>query len=119
MVKSWFWQVDGVTMPAPKAVQITEIDLDAASTGRPESGVLHRERVRHDVLQLAMSFDRLTAEQARLIRTAIAPTQVQVRFWMFDDIETKTMYAGDRKWDEWFDSDGAAHISLQLSMSEY
>lgn len=120
MVKDWFWKVDGQTMPSPKLpVQITEIDLDAASTGRPESGLLHRERVRHDVMQISMSFDRLTAAQAKQIRNAIAPTQVQVSFWLFDDIVTKTMYAGDRKWEEWYDSAGEAHVTLQLGMSEY
>lgn len=119
MRKEWFWRVDGLTMPSPKTVQITEIDLDAASTGRPESGVLHRERVRHDVMQLSMTFDRLTAEQARTIRNAVAPTQVAVTFWLFDELETRTMYAGDRKWDEWYDDAGEAHISLQLNMSEY
>lgn len=119
MVKSFFWRVDGIEMPTPKNVQITEIDLDAASTGRPESGVLHRERVRHDVMQLSMTFDGLTAAQARTIRNAVAPTQVTVQFWMFDELVTKTMYAGDRKWDEWFDNAGEAHISLQLGMSEY
>ena len=120
MVKDWFWRVDGVTMPTPDdPVQITEIDLDAASTGRPESGVLHRERVRHDVMQLNMSFSRLNAQQAKLIRNAIAPAQVTVQFWLFDDVETRTMYAGDRKWEESYDSAGDPHITLQLQMSEY
>ena len=106
-------------MPTPKSAQITEIDLDAASTGRPESGVLHRERVRHDVMQINLTFDKLTSQQARMIRNAVAPTQVSVQFWLFDELVTKTMYAGDRKWDEWFDNAGEAHISLQLGMSEY
>lgn len=106
-------------MPTPKSATITEIDLDAANTGRPESGYLHRERVRHDVMQLSMTFGKLTAEQAQTIRTAIAPTQVTVRFWLFDELVTKAMYAGDRKWDEWFDDSGEAHISLQLNLSEY
>ena len=119
MVKNFFWKVDGVTMPTPKTAQITEIDLDAASTGRPESGVLHRERVRHDVVQLAMTFNALSSSEAQLIRTMIAPTQVNVSFWLFDTLETRTMYAGDRKWDEWFDDSGTPHISLSLNMSEY
>lgn len=120
MVKDWFWRVDGVAMPTPDdPVQITEIDLDAASTGRPESGVLHRERVRHDVMQLNMSFGNLNAQQATQIRSAIAPAQVTVSFWLFDDIVTKTMYAGDRKWGESYDSAGNAHVTLQLQMSEY
>ncbi len=106
-------------MPTPKNVHIKEIDLDAPSTGRPESGVLHRERVRHDVMQLTLTFVNMTAEKARLIRHALAPPKVTVQFWMFDELETRTMYAGDRDWDEWFDDSGEAHISLQLSTSEY
>ena len=120
MKKAWFWKVDGVVMPTPKApVQITEIDLDAASTGRPESGFLHRERVRHDVMQISMEFPKLTAEQAYMIRTAIAPTQVNVTFLLFGEPETRMMYAGDRKWTEWFDDSGGEHVSLSLTMSEY
>lgn len=119
MVKSFFWKVDGVTLPAPKSAAITEIDLDAASTGRPESGVLHRERVRHDVIQLSLTFHNLNAQEAQLIRTMLAPTQISVTFWLFDSLETRVMYAGDRKWDEIFDNAGEPHISLSVNLSEY
>lgn len=116
---NWYWKIDGRIMPTPTKATFDEYDLDAANTGRPESGVLHRERVRHDVVRHNFAFTDLTAEEAWLLRTALAPTQIDVTVRMFDSTETKTMYAGDRHWEQRYDSAGVVHVSLQVQISEY
>jgi len=119
MVTTWYWKVDGREMPTPTKATIDEYDLDSQSTGRPESGFLNRERVRTNVMRIGLEFHNLTPEQARILRTAIAPAQVTITVRRFYGDETRMMYAGDRHWTEWRDSDGNPHVDLQVQFSEY
>lgn len=115
----WYWKCDGRVMPTPKTATIDEYDLDSQSTGRPESGILHRDRVRHNVMRVSFTFANLNAEQARTIRASLAPAQVEITIRTFYGTETRVMYAGDRHWEEWFDSDDQLHVNLQVQLSEY
>ena len=110
--------INGVQMPTPDTGTIDEYDLDTADTGRPESGVLHRDRKRHNLAHYPLEWSKLTPQQAWALRNALAPEQFEVTILMFDQYITRTMYAGDRHWAQWFDSDGIGHISLQCQLSE-
>lgn len=115
----WFWSVNGVIMPTPDGVTFDEYDFDAPSTGRPESGYMHRERVRANLNRYSLTFTDLSAEQAIQIRTAIMPAQFTATFQFFYGLESFTMYAGDRHWAIRFDNEGIAHINLQMQLVEY
>lgn len=113
-----FLKINGVPMPTPAECTIDEYDLDAPSSGRPESGYMHRDRVRHDVMRLQLEWKDLTAAQAALLRAALAPTSVAVEIYLFDGVVARMMYAGDRHWTERFDSSKTAHVGLKCDLSE-
>ena len=121
MRQNEFWRVDGVTMPTPDTFKLTEYDLDAATTGRPESGYLNRDRVRASLHKYDFTFNDLTEAEAKLIRNAIMPAQFSVEVRFLSDWETtlRTMYAGDKEWEMRFDDSGRVHISLTVTLSEY
>jgi len=57
------FQVDGNPLLAPDAdVRINENDLDAESSGRDESGFLHRRILRESVRTWSFSYAHLSAE---------------------------------------------------------
>ena len=111
--------VDGGTLPAPDACTLTEYDLDSAKSGRPESGVMFRERVRSKLISLDdISWTNLTPEQVVLIRTALLPLSVTVTVRTPWGDTTCTMYAGDLKWAPAFHRDGEEHWDLQTKLAE-
>lgn len=116
---SYFWKVNGVVMPTPDSCPITEYDLDSGDTGRPESGVLHRERVRSNVGNYDMAFTKLSVEEAETIREAIAPASIEVQVWFLGRYVTRTMYAGDRSFELVITSDGKQYYNLTFTLSEY
>ena len=51
-----FLKIDGVDIPTPDSCTLTEYDLDSAQSGRPESGVMFRERVRAKIISRGRTF---------------------------------------------------------------
>lgn len=114
-----YFRINGVAMPNPDGpVTFDEYDLDSADTGRPESGVLHRERKRTKLLRHNFSWKKLTAAEAWKLRTALMPEEVEVTFYQFDRYVTKTMYSGDLHWTQWFANGEEPHIGLTVQLSE-
>lgn len=110
--------IDGVELPTPDSCKLTEYDLDSAQSGRPESGVMFRERVRAKLISLDdISWSALTPEQAVLVRTALLPLTVSVTVRAPWGETTRTMYAGDLKWEPAFvtGGDGVTHERWNLS----
>lgn len=67
------FQIDGMPLLAPDAdVQITQTDLDASDAGRDESGVMHRQMVRHRVKTWGFHYATLTAEELRYLESLFA-----------------------------------------------
>lgn len=113
-------KIDGVPLPVPVRVTTTEYDLDSAATGRPESGYLHRERKRGNLMECEYYWKNLTEAEAALIRSAIEPPQFLLERKFLGETVQKTMYAGDKKWDEFYDKNtGEATIEMQVKFSEY
>lgn len=68
-----FYQVDGLPMPAPDAEpEFSFADLDAADSGRDESGVMHRVVVREKVGTWGFSYSHLTDEELSYLRGLFA-----------------------------------------------
>lgn len=113
-----FMAIDGVELPTPDTCTFTEYDLDSAQSGRPESGVMYRERVRAKVISLdSITWTALSPEQAVLIRTALLPLSVTVTVRAPWGETTREMYAGDLKWSPAFvcGSSGAIEERWDLS----
>lgn len=114
-----FIKVDGVLLPTPDKCTINEYDLDSPQSGRPESGVMYRERVRPKVLAIdSIEWSDLTPEQVILIRTALLPLYVAVTVRVPWGETTRTMYAGDLKWEPAFHRDGTERWNLSTKLSE-
>ena len=63
------YQINGKPLPVPDAdVQMSFEDLDAADSGRDESGVMHRIPVRYKVGSWQFSYASLTQEEFSYLR---------------------------------------------------
>lgn len=68
-----FYQVDGVPMLVPDGEPgFSFADLDAADSGRDESGVMHRMLVREKVGSWDFTYDYLTDEELTYLRDLFA-----------------------------------------------
>jgi len=112
-------EIDGIPLPTPVRCPITESDMDAASAGRSESGYMHRDVVRKNVIDLgATEWQHLTVEEAQIVRNALAPAAFTVSLRFVGGTITKTMYAGDRNWDPDFTDDGKERWNLTVHLIE-
>lgn len=119
-----FIQIGSTALPTPDTCKITEYSIDAQSTGRGESGEMHRERVRKQVMSIELSWDKLTAGQARVVRTALDPSEFEVTVWFLGQEVTRTMYAGDINYEPDFNRedpspDGGERWNITTQLSEY
>lgn len=74
-------------------------DVDAAGSGRSESGVMNRDRVRggdDPVYKVSVGCTNLTDKDMTDFLNAIKPESVEVVFF-FGGYFTKEMYAGNKK----------------------
>ena len=89
--------IGSTSLPNPITYSVSRSDLDSDNTGRSETGVLQRTRVREGIYKIEAGFKVLKAD-LKTITDAIAPASFSVTF--FDPTTstspTKTMYAGDR-----------------------
>lgn len=114
----YFMRINGIVVPTPDTCDIDEYDLDSEDSGRPESGVLIRDRKRAKLGRYQVKWSDLKAAEAWLLRTLLLPEQVTVEILMFNQRVTRTMYAGDLHWTQRFDSGQFSHIGLQTQLSE-
>lgn len=119
MAEITYLRINGVPMPTPDGpCEFDEYDLDTADTGRPESGVMQRERKRAKLQRHNFTWSKLTAEEAWKLRTALMPEEVTMTFYMFDRYVSKQVNPGDLHWSQWFADGSEAHIKLTTQLSE-
>lgn len=92
-----------VSFPTPTGLSRTLHDVDKDAFTDLE-GYTHRNRVRHDVEDLTITYEVLSDEDESFILNAISPEWVYVEL-----IDKKTrqkkvhkMYAGDKSWDTYY-----------------
>ena len=115
---SWWIKINGTVLPKPVSAPFTEYDIDSAQSGRPESGYMHRERIRRNVSSIQITWQHLTVEEAKLIRNALAPVSFTAEIRFLGETITRKMYAGDRNWEADFTDNGKTerwNLSVQLS----
>lgn len=83
--------IDGVAMPAPTKYDPSFEDIDAANSGRNDSGIMTREVVRRKVAKLSLDWTMLTDSEMILVAGALQDT-MQVTYW-WGSYKTSTMYA--------------------------
>lgn len=67
------YKIDGVSVVAPDAeVEMTRTDVEAADTGKDESGVLHRFLLRSKVRKWTFGYTHLTKEEYQYMEELLA-----------------------------------------------
>lgn len=84
-------------MPALRSYKVDLQDIDSADSGRSETGVMFRNRVRAGVYRIQATW-RVRREQLNRIISAISPAAFSVRFFdpNTDSMQSCSMFAGDR-----------------------
>lgn len=84
-------------MPAPRTYRVDLQDIDSSDSGRSETGVMYRNRVRSNVYKIIATW-RVNRPDLNTLVTAITPASFEVKFFDPNTASTKacTMYAGDR-----------------------
>ena len=92
--------IGSTQLPAPSKYSTSRFDIDSEGTKRNEQGYLQRYRVRQGLYRLELEWTGITDAQASAIDTATAPSTFSVTFDTPNGPVTKTMYVGDRQFDE-------------------
>jgi hypothetical protein len=89
--------IGSTDMPEPATYGVTLQDIDSSNTGRTETGLLIRDRIRAGVYKIQVSW-QVEHSQIKIITDALAPDKFQVTFFDPTTNTNKTcdMYCGDR-----------------------
>lgn len=79
----------------PTEYSVTLQDIDSSDTGRGETGVMSRERVRAGIYKVTVTFKNISSDEVLNIKQAISPASVSVTLFDGDYVEAD-MFAGDR-----------------------
>lgn len=107
------------TPPTPTDYDVEIQDVDSSDTGRGETGVMNRERVRAGIYKVSLTFSNITSADVLAIKKAISPERVSVT--LFDgENETAEMYAGNRKLTlKSVDDESNCYWDVSFSMTEF
>lgn len=92
-------EVNGKALPAPVSdgYTITLSDIDSSNTGRSESGVMFRDRMRAGVYKLEVTWEMPLKELTEVL-SIISPAKFRMKFFDITtgSFVTRDMYVGDR-----------------------
>lgn len=88
-------KLGGVEMPAPTKYNVKRSDMDAPGSGRTETGVMKRNRVRAKVPKLELGWTNLTTEAMQTVLTQVMPDEIHVEYYFGGQMLSEQMYAGD------------------------
>lgn len=92
--------VDGVALREPSKYDITYKDLDSENSYTSETGILNRDMIRANHHTIAVGWDRLTAEEMKVILHAVSgKSEFQLHYFDYYDMGYKDgrFYANDRQ----------------------
>lgn len=110
--------IDGVGLPAPASYKVSLSDLDSSDTGRTETGLLIRERVRGGVAKITAAWSGISTPDCAKILNATAPDKFTVGYF-FGAEKSAEMYAGERTADLRAAREGQAVWDVSLSLIEF
>ena len=107
------------TPPAPTKYSLTIQDIDSESTGRGETGVMNRERVRAGVYKLSLGFTNLSSNDVLKLKQAISSDSIDVTLFDGSDVSAK-MYSGDRTLDlKTIDDESNCYWDMNFNLTEF
>lgn len=92
--------VDGVALREPSQYDIEYRDLDSENSYTSETGILNRDMIRSNQRKISVGWDRLTAEEMRVILHAVSgKSEFQLHYFDYYDAEYKDgrFYANNRQ----------------------
>lgn len=90
-------EIGNTTLPDPSSYTLDLQDIDASTAGRDETGVMHRQRVRKDVLKVTCNWVKLTKTEVETILAAIGTQKQTATFFNLPSISgSRFTYSGDR-----------------------
>ena len=111
--------INGTALPPPTEFAVKQADLDAENSGRSETGIMQRRRVRANVAKISAAWTNLTEGEVALIRGALTPDSFEVDYF-FGATYHATMYAGDRDCTlKAIDADGSTAWDMTANLVEY
>ena len=91
-------RIGGVKLPSPTKYDLKLSDIDAASSGRGETGYMTRDRVRQNVASIDVGWTMITTEELNTIKSTIENAEFSVTFFVGGSVgyASANMYVGDR-----------------------
>lgn len=105
--------------PAPTSYDLEVSDIDGPETGRGETGVMDRERVRAGVYKINVEFQNITSLEVLRIKESVAPEKITVEFFDGNTVSAQ-MYVGNRKVTlKSIDDESNCFWDVSFSLTEY
>lgn len=86
--------VGTTNFPAPTTYRVTQSDLDSSASGRSETGVLTRSRVRAGIFKIEYAASGISTERLTAVLAALSPDSLTVNFYYGGSVSA-SMYHGD------------------------
>lgn len=88
-------KIDGVELPEVATYKVTLSDADGPNSGRSETAVMNRDRVRANIAKIELSWKNVETEDMKKIISAVTPEEFTVDYF-FGTMRNAEMYAGDK-----------------------
>lgn len=113
-------KIDGAELPEVATYKVTLSDADGSNSGRSETAVMNRDRVRANIAKIELSWQNVKTEDMKKIITAVTPEEFTVDFF-FGTMRQAEMYAGDKTIDlKVANNDGSTAIwDVNVNLIEY
>ena len=88
--------INNKALPSPAKYKVTYQDIDGSDSGRSETGIMYRNRVRSNVVKIELSWNGLSSSELAGILQAVSPAAFSVEYFAEGSTHISTMYAGDK-----------------------
>lgn len=118
-----YWAVDGkpIYVPSESGVSIDHDNIVSSDSGRVESGKMHINWVRRDVLKISLTYDCLTGAEVEYMRDLMQGKEFQ--FTYYDNgVKTIPGYCGKNTYTQenlsLYKSEGGKYKDFKINVEE-
>lgn len=113
-------KIDGALLPEVDTYKVTLSDADGPNSGRSETAVMNRDRVRANISKIELGWKNVTTEKMQQIIAAVTPEEFTVDYF-FGTMRNAEMYAGDKTIDlKVTNEDGSTAVwDVNVNLIEY
>ena len=113
-------KVNGTELPTPSEISVEISDLDSDSVRPVSTGILRRNRIRANMLKVALTYKITPLTDVMSLLKALTPSTFTCELYIPDHgiRGTKTMYAGNKKYNYKRVKTGIKAESFSVSLIE-